>query len=71
MIDSISAYPSPGKRRDAMRDCELKIPDTGRHNGDKVQAAEVEGIEILASFVPGSPLHEVIQNPIDSGIDEA
>jgi len=54
-----------------MRDCELKIPDTGRHNGDKVQAAEVEGIEILASFVPGSPLHEVIQNPIDSGIDEA
>jgi hypothetical protein len=33
-------------------------------------AAELEGIEILESYVPGSRLHEVINNPIDSGIDE-
>ena len=54
-----------------MRDCELKILGTGRYCGDAAQAAEVEGIEILSSSVPGSPMHEVIQNPIDSGIDEA
>ena len=33
-------------------------------------AAELEDIEILESYVPGSRLHEVINNPIDSGIDE-
>ncbi len=35
-----------------------------------ILAAEAEDIEILSSVVPGSRLHEVIHNPIDSGIDE-
>jgi len=35
-----------------------------------IHAAELEDIEILSSVVPGSRLHEVINNPIDSGIDE-
>ena len=35
-----------------------------------IRAAEMEDIEILSSVVPGSRLHEVIHNPIDSGIDE-
>ena len=35
-----------------------------------ILAAEAEDIEILSSVVPGSRLHEIIHNPIDSGIDE-
>lgn len=35
-----------------------------------IRAAELEDIEILSSVVPGSRLHEIIHNPIDSGIDE-
>lgn len=35
-----------------------------------ILAAELEDIEILSSVVPGSRLHEIIHNPIDSGIDE-
>ena len=38
--------------------------------GDAELEAEREGVEILESFVPDSRLHEVINNPIDSGIDE-
>jgi hypothetical protein len=36
----------------------------------KPYIAEQEDIEILSSVVPGSRLHEVIHNPIESGIDE-
>ncbi len=36
----------------------------------EMRVAELEDIEILSSVVPGSRLHEVIHNPIDSGIDE-
>ncbi|MCG6937561.1 MAG: hypothetical protein LJE83_05240 [Gammaproteobacteria bacterium] len=35
-----------------------------------IRALEQEEIEILSSVVPGSRLHEVINNPVDSGIDE-
>lgn len=35
-----------------------------------IHAAELKDIEILSSVIPGSRLHEVIHNPIDSGIDE-
>lgn len=35
----------------------------------KPYIAEQEDIEILSSVVPGSRLHEVIHNPIESGID--
>lgn len=35
-----------------------------------IHAAVLKDIEILSSVIPGSRLHEVIHNPIDSGIDE-
>lgn len=35
-----------------------------------IAAAEQEDIEILSSVVPGSRLHEIINNTTDSGIDE-
>jgi len=35
-----------------------------------IRAAEEEGTEILTSVVAGSRLHEKINNPVDSGIDE-
>lgn len=53
-----------------MSDYELQILSTGKFYDEAMQAAEREDIEILTSVVPGSRLHEVIHNPIDSGIDE-
>jgi len=53
-----------------MSDYELQILETGKFYDKAIQAAEQEDIEILCSVVPGSRLHEVIHNPIDSGIDE-
>lgn len=29
-----------------------------------------ENYEVLCSVVPGSRLHEIINNPVDEGIDE-
>ena len=49
---------------------ELQILATSRYYDNAIRAAEEENIEILSSIVPGSRLHEVIHNPIDSGIDE-
>lgn len=49
---------------------ELQIRKTEQLYDQAMREAEREGIEILESFVPGSRLHEVINNPIDSGIDE-
>jgi hypothetical protein len=57
-------------RRDLMSNYELQIIATSQYYDDAMRAAEAEGIEILSSVVPGSRLHEVINNPIDSGIDE-
>jgi len=57
-------------RRNAMSDYELQILATARCYDDAIHDAEQEDIEILSSIVPGSRLHEVIHNPIDSGIDE-
>lgn len=37
---------------------------------DIVQLAEAISIEILESDVPGSRLHEIINNPTAEGIDE-
>jgi hypothetical protein len=56
--------------RDAMSSYELQILNTARYYDDAIHAAEREDIEILSSVVPGSRLHEVIHNPVDSGIDE-
>ncbi|UCB56127.1 MAG: hypothetical protein JSW45_06245 [Thiotrichales bacterium] len=53
-----------------MSDYELQILETCRYYDEKMHAAELEDVEILSSVVPGSRLHELIHNPIDSGIDE-
>ncbi len=57
-------------RIDAMSDYERQILATEKFYDEKIRAAEQEDIEILSSVVPGSRLHEIIHNPIDSGIDE-
>ena len=53
-----------------MSNYELQIRKTGQIYDEAIRAAESEGIEILSSIVPGSRLHDIINNPIDSGIDE-
>jgi hypothetical protein len=53
-----------------MSDYELQILATEKFYDAAILAAEQEDIEVLSSVVPGSRLHEVIHNPIDSGIDE-
>jgi len=53
-----------------MSNYEKQILATAKYYDAAIHAAESEGIEILSSVVPGSRLHEVINNPIDSGIDE-
>ena len=53
-----------------MSNYEMQIQQTARIYDAAIVAAEQEGIEILSSVVPGSRLHEVIHNPVDSGIDE-
>jgi hypothetical protein len=57
-------------RRNDMSNYELQIHATAQYYDDAIRAAEQENIEILSSVVSGSRLHEVIHNPIDSGIDE-
>ena len=37
---------------------------------DVVKVAEEQNVEILESYVPGSHLHEIINNPVTEGIDE-
>ena len=53
-----------------MSNYEMQIRKTGEYYDEAIRAAELEGIEVLNSVVPGSKLHEIINNPIDSGIDE-
>jgi hypothetical protein len=53
-----------------MSNYELQIHKTGQLYDEAIRIAEHEGIEILSSVVPGSNLHQIINNPIDSGIDE-
>ena len=53
-----------------MSDYEMQIQATTRLYDAAIIAAEQEGIEILSSIAPGSRLHEIIHNPVDSGIDE-
>lgn len=56
--------------RTAMSDYELQILATEKFYDEAIRAAEQEDIEVLSSVVPGSRLHDIIHNPIDSGIDE-
>jgi len=53
-----------------MSNYEMQILNTARFYDAAIHAAEEEDIEILSSVVPGSRLHEIINNSIDSGIDE-
>lgn len=53
-----------------MSDYEKQIQATSAFYDAAIRAAEQESIEILSSVVPGSNLHQIIHNPIDSGIDE-
>jgi len=53
-----------------MSNYEAQILATEQFYDKAILAAELEDIEVLSSVVPGSRLHEVIHNPIDSGIDE-
>lgn len=53
-----------------MSNYEIQILATSQYYDNEMRAAEKGDIEILSSVVPGSRLHEVIHNPIDSGIDE-
>ena len=53
-----------------MSNYELQILKTGQIYDAAIRAAECEGIEVLSSVVTGSRLHEIINNPVDSGIDE-
>ena len=63
-------YPKSANWRNTMSDYELQILSTGKVNDQAMLAAESDDIEILSSVVPDSRLHELIHNPIDSGIDE-
>lgn len=53
-----------------MSNYELQIRKTSSIYDDAIRAAEQENIEVLCSQVAGSRVHELIHNPIDSGIDE-
>jgi hypothetical protein len=53
-----------------MSNYEQQILETEKFYDRAILAAESEEIEVLSSVVPGSRLHEIIHNPIDSGIDE-
>lgn len=53
-----------------MNNYEVQNLETGKFYDQAIRAAELEDVEILSSVVPGSHLHEIINNPVDSGIDE-
>ena len=53
-----------------MSPSEMQLPATEHMNDNAKKAAEQEDIEVLSCVVSGSRLHEVIHNPIVSGIDE-
>jgi len=53
-----------------MSNYELQIRRTEQYYDEAIRSAELESIEVLNSVVPGSRLHEIIHNPVDSGIDE-
>ena len=53
-----------------MSNYELQIRKTEQYYDEAIRVAERESVEIHHSFVPGSRLHEIINNPIDGGIDE-
>ena len=57
-------------RRNDMSNYQLQIRATEQYYDEAIRAAEQENIEVLSSVMSGSRLHQIIHNPIDSGIDE-
>ena len=53
-----------------MSNHELQTRKTEQLYDEAIRAAETESIEVLHSVVPGSRLHKIINNPVDSGIVE-
>ncbi|MEA3274564.1 MAG: hypothetical protein U9Q81_04565 [Pseudomonadota bacterium] len=53
-----------------MSEYEKQILATERYYDDEMREIEQRGEEVLNSVVPGSRLHQVINNPVDEGIDE-
>ena len=53
-----------------MSNYEIQMRNTGQIYDRAMRDAEREDIEILSSMVPESRLHEILNNPVDSGIDE-
>lgn len=53
-----------------MNNYELQMVVTTLYYDQAIAAAEQENIEILSSVVPDSRLQEIINNTVDSGIDE-
>ena len=64
------AYLARTQRRMTMSNYELQIRRTEQYYDEAIRCAERESIEVLNSVVTGSRLHEIIHNPVDSGIDE-
>jgi len=53
-----------------MSNYEKQILATERYYDREMRKVEQSGAEILSSVVPGSNLHQKIQNPVTEGIDE-
>ncbi len=53
-----------------MSNCEQQLQMTNHHCAGAIDAAEQENIEVISSVIPGSRLHKLIQNLVDSRIDE-
>ena len=53
-----------------MSNYQMQVRATEQYYDEAISAAEQENIEVLSSVVSGSRLHQIIHNPIDSGIDE-
>jgi hypothetical protein len=49
---------------------EMQIQNTEKFYDAAMRVAEQEDVEILCSVVTGSALHDKINNPYESGIDE-
>jgi len=64
------SYKSKHNQENDMSNYELQIRATEQYYDEAIRAAEQENIEVLSSVMPGSRLHQIIHNPIDSGIDE-
>ena len=57
-------------RSNGMSNYQMQVRATEQYYDEAIRAAEQENIEVLSSVVSGSRLHQIIHNPIDSGIDE-